>query len=1233
MPQQGVYEQFLEEQQRKGSQPPPTPEPDLEVEFESFLEEQKKVQPSRTPTPSPSPTPLKRPSTGRVLMPTERQEFGSRSLDLDTALNQSSQRRMKAEAALVQKSKAITRDPNWRKVGPIEEPAPQRPVQGPPVFKPKAEELKPGAMPKVGTLKPQGFNAAEFERRIVETVADPANASKFTADEWAGMEAAARDIAKREADAQTQERLREIEDQQQVDKFNAPSYPVQLANRFLRGATQTATSTIRGASLLHPEIEADLRRKGVLQTPQEQEQMMRRLAPVDPTDDSFLAKGAEALGSAVPFVGASAMGGAAGLPAWIAPAVLGAATNAGQTYEEAVAAGEDPERAKQAAIIGALIGLTEGAGVGRLGGKAPSIARAARRGVVSGLGLTAAKEFGEEGLQEAFNRALNNVNAKIVSGYAPQRALQEGLAESFLLGGLGGGIIGGALSAPGAVTAVRPSRGARYAAALDAKPAESPTPRRAAAVSPPAPMIPPAQPVQTEVIKIPSGPPGVDSGTSAPSSSTAPIPAAAPTIGGEPVSARWLNAQRRQAGQMLGLAPDQIPMVEGQPAAAAEVKPADIGAATAPAKSNGQVLASGLGFLQPLFERSGGNNSPEASGSRRGRVFDTVGAAQTVAQLGSVPFVLRNVIQHASHGAQEFVTQGVGGLIDKAAAKVTGKREVGGFSNPLEAVKEIGQFVADYREGIRQAREAVKRGDPLPGARLKDLPDPETLTNVGRKLSKVLTWINEVPDAGNWNAHFQRSLRDQARAQKSSRKASADDALSRVDLMIERAWAEADHASMRDKNFASNTLGAIKKGLNKASSPITGTDKFGLGDFVIKYTQVPGALVKRGIEYSPLGVIEAGYHASRGDQRRAVQGLARAIVGSTSGAGVGAMLAAFGILVGPEHDKGQAAQLEREEGRRGYSINMSALKRLAAGGWDGPDESRKLQAGDQLVSIDWLQPWALQASAGAEIYNAAKRGELKLSGVAGSAASSLGEWLSVADSQTVLRNIKQALPYKAKDDTVVDIVRKTLSPILTGAPASFVPSVARQVRQITDPYVRDTRPEESKGLGAGFEEAANKVKEGIPGLSQTLPTRPSVLTGEPKKTAIGGYSAPVRASKLISPAGVTTYEPQPIAREADRLRQSGFEVSFGTPKRRLFEPTSALREREAQFALDFSDAAKRMIEHPIYDEYVDEVKAAALNNLAKYLRERTVRELRDRSLEKIITDAAKGVARRKKEEE
>ena len=503
--QQGEYEKFVEEQRRKS----------LEDEFGAFVEAQRRkrtgaddlddvidrvmgpsrntpasagndeldsiidqVMASPSPKPSPSPTPPPRSTTPAYIPVTERQEFNyPRPLDIDTSLKQASQRRIKAEGALQAKSKAIKLPADWRTAPPtIEEPAKPGTIQGPPVFKPKGQPLKPGTTAKVASMNPQDFNASEIERRIVETVSDPTNASRFTAQEWAAMESAARDVAKREAEERTQDRLRDIESQQQRDKAVAPSYPVQLVNRFMRGATGTVTSAVRGASLLHPALAADLKQKGVLQSPQEMEETMRTLAPVDPTDESLLAKGAEALGSTVPFAAASTLGAGAGIPSWITSAVLGAASNAGQTYDEAIAAGQDDENAKRSAIFGALVGLTEGIGVGRLGGKAPSIARSAGRGALSRIGRSAAKESSEEAFQEAASQILNNVNAKIVSGYDPKRALSEGVVESALLGGATGGIFAGGLGLTGSGVA-RPSRGERYRAALDAKP---PTLRRSA---------------------------------------------------------------------------------------------------------------------------------------------------------------------------------------------------------------------------------------------------------------------------------------------------------------------------------------------------------------------------------------------------------------------------------------------------------------------------------------------------------------------------------------------------------------------------------------------------------------------------------------------------------------------------------------------------------------------------------------------------------------------------------
>jgi hypothetical protein len=406
-------------------------------------------------------------------------------------------------------------------------------------------------------------------------------------------------------------------------------------------------------------------------------------------------------------------------------------------------------------------------------------------------------------------------------------------------------------------------------------------------------------------------------------------------------------------------------------------------------------------------------------------------------------------------------------------------------------------------------------------------------------------------------------------------------------------------------------------------------------------------LIKRGIEYSPLGIIEAGYYATKGDQRRAVQSLSRAVVGSTSGAGVGAALAALGILVGPEHDEGQLAQLEREEGVRGYSINLSALKRLAGGGWDDP-ESRRLQAGDQLVGIDWLQPWALQASAGAAVYDLYSKGKLGAGSgtmAAGRAVyDSLAKALDVMGDQSALKNVGRYMS-RATGETTTEKFVNVLKAVGLDIPSSFVPSLARQTRQVLDPYERDTRAENPEGFRAlagfvdeetnralaGFaEEATNRARSQLPGVSRAFPTRPSVLTGQPKKTAIGDYSMPLRGLRMLSPAPFTIYQPSDVTREAARLTDAGFKVAFSMPKREKGERTSDLRRREERFADSFSSQAPKLLNHPFYRLADDEAKAESLNDLAKQLRTATRKTIDAKTVDEIIDRAGDRVENRRR---
>jgi hypothetical protein len=428
----------------------------------------------------------------------------------------------------------------------------------------------------------------------------------------------------------------------------------------------------------------------------------------------------------------------------------------------------------------------------------------------------------------------------------------------------------------------------------------------------------------------------------------------------------------------------------------------------------------------------------------------------------------------------------------------------------------------------------------------------------------------------------------------------------------------------------------IKQGLNSLSKPIFGTDKFGAGDFILKYAQTPGALLKRGLERSPLGLFQVAKEFSTPGpfrRRNTLLALSRVAEGAATGVGLGAALAAGGILVGPEQEGKTGKALEREEGIRGYSINASALLRLLTG------ESTEMQNGDALYSIDWLQPWAMNLSAGAALWNLHKQGEL--GGISGAQASgeaiynSLAKTLDVVGDQSVLKNLARYAG-RVQGESDGDKWLNALKAAGLDSLSSFVPSSLRMARQVIDPYERDTRPENRGGFEGIAEEATNRALNQLPGMSERLPKRPSLLTGEDKKTPVGNLSMSSRIAAQFSPGNISTYMPQPVAQEIGRLNNAGEEVSVALPrgaadkKTDKREPVSSLRGRERRYAERFSRLSKEMIQDPLYKSADNETKAAAFDWLKGHLSDLEKGKTEERSVAEII-EAAIGIVENRRE--
>ena len=156
------------------------------------------------------------------------------------------------------------------------------------------------------------------------------------------------------------------------------------------------------------------------------------LAPDDPADQSFRAK----LGRGVGSVGASMGGALATGGGSLAAGTLGALGNLGQVAEERERSGVPVSGLREAGsdALAIATGMTEALGAGRLlnrlGMKTPVIQRVA--------------QALEEGGQEYAQGYLNDINAKLVAAYDPNRAIDDPLSRKRLEEALIGTILGSA---------------------------------------------------------------------------------------------------------------------------------------------------------------------------------------------------------------------------------------------------------------------------------------------------------------------------------------------------------------------------------------------------------------------------------------------------------------------------------------------------------------------------------------------------------------------------------------------------------------------------------------------------------------------------------------------------------------------------------------------------------------------------------------------------------------------
>lgn len=616
-----------------------------------------------------------------------------------------------------------------------------------------------------------------------------------------------------------------------------------------------------------------------------------------------------------------------------------------------------------------------------------------------------------------------------------------------------------------------------------------------------------------------------------------------------------------------------------------------------------------------------------------------VATYQTISHLLNIRTGARNLGSNNVFSLVDTVASDAAMLPDLMLSAITGQRTVG---------LDRSRFSKAAREGAKAARNESRIEIALDVApdssKDKYGTSRRTWKMTGGKGARVMSTLEKA--MGFELNYTDESAKGAIRAQvMQSLKPYVDNGTMTLEEAQQFAEDEALYRTFQDETLIGKGLGALKRALNFIGVD-GGTDRsvldtklrthdFGLGDIVVKYTQVPGALVTRAVEFSPLGYAKALYNmyqmfsarrelntqledltdkevtelktAQDRAQRRAALFIGRATTG-TGLVALFAALAAAGLLHrGDDEDDPDAKSLNAAMGMAGTQLNISALGRGIAG------EGTEWREGDILASLDFLEPLNSLMAMGTLV--ARSEDGVSVGKIAEQSLPALLNAFSELSVMQTLRTVVDTSTYYTPEsglglenedwDKAATI---GLNVALSGA-TGFIPAPVRQLAQATDSFNRDAYSERDIGR-----RTMDQMALGIPGLRETLPIKQTGF-GEPKPAE----SALLRAVNAFAmPGTINTYKPSTAADElADvyRLtdeaniypnRNAPYKLTIGTGREKVDYALTAEERAEylrtrGQLSKQLIDAARASEAYRTADEYVKAEMLVEAKNYANYV--------------------------------
>lgn len=226
-------------------------------------------------------------------------------------------------------------------------------------------------------------------------------------------------------------------------------------------------------------------------------------------------------------------------------------------------------------------------------------------------------------------------------------------------------------------------------------------------------------------------------------------------------------------------------------------------------------------------------------------------------------------------------------------------------------------------------------------------------------------------------------------------------------------------------------------------------------DAIIPYAKTPANILKRGIEYSPIGLMRGignmvfSVKSGKVSATEAIDRMAAGMTG-TAVAGLGVLLSSLGLIRGGSKDDKESQQ-KKNEGYQDYSLII----------------------GDTSYTIDWLAPFSLPLFAGVEAQRlfASDEDFAIINAMKVIAEPMLS--LSMLDG---VNSLFQSAKYSAENEEVFDVVAAAAQSYVSQG----IPSIVAALARTADPIRRMTYIDKNKKLGTKAQQFVQSLQGKIP---------------------------------------------------------------------------------------------------------------------------------------------------------